>query len=162
MLFPSLHYIYAGRSLKFICTYLMWTLSSTLTWEINAENRSKDDCYSYYYYYHCCFCCYFLWWYLLLGLLVLQTSFSSLYKVRWSVTVKCNSFFLLQSVVLLQSEIVITKCDNFIRKCDRYYKERRLLQCEAEQTQGFSCMFKKNLPPKLFSSQQRFCFALPA
>ena len=70
--------------------------------------------------------------------------------------------FLLQSVVLLQSEIVITKCDNFITKCDRYFKERRLLQCEAEQTQGFSCMFKKNLPPKLFSSRQRFCFALPA
>ena len=67
--------------------------------------------------------------------------------------------FLLQSVVLLQSEIVITKCDNFISKCDRYFKERRLLQCEAEQTQGFSCMFKKNLPPKLFSSRQRFCFA---
>ena len=51
--------------------------------------------------------------------------------------------FLLQSVVLLQSEIVITKCDNFITKCDRYHKERRLLQCETEQTQGFSCMLKK-------------------
>ena len=31
--------------------------------------------------------------YYLLGLLVLRTSLSSLYKVRWSVTAKCNSFF---------------------------------------------------------------------
>ena len=67
---------------------LMWTLSAALTWEINAENRSEDDCYYYYYHYHCCFCCCFWWWYLLLGLLVLRTSLSSLYKVRWSVIVK--------------------------------------------------------------------------
>ena len=115
MLFPSLHYIYAGRSLKFICTYLMWILSSTLTWEINAENRSEDDCYSYYYYYHCCFCCYFWWWYLLfIGLLVLRTSLLSLYKVRWSVTVKCKSFFIAKCCVII--------------KWDSYYKVRQFHQ----------------------------------
>ena len=32
--------------------------------------------------------------YYLLGLLVLRTSLLSLYKVRWSVTAKCNSFFI--------------------------------------------------------------------
>ena len=118
--FSSL-YICRPTSLKFICTYLMWTLSSALTWEINGENRSEDDCYYYYYYYHCCFCCYFWWWYLLLGLLVLRISLSSLYKVRWSVTAKCNSFFIAKCGV-------ITKWDSYYKVRQFYHKVRQVLQ----------------------------------
>ena len=40
--------------------------------------------------------------YYLLGLLVLRTSLSSLYKVQWSVTAKCKSFFIAKCCVIIK------------------------------------------------------------
>ena len=58
----------------------MWTLSSTLTWENGAENRSLE-CYC------CCCCC--RWWYFLVGLLVLRPSISSLLQSA-AIIIKCD------------------------------------------------------------------------
>ena len=116
----------------------MWTLSSALSWEINAENRSEDDCYYRYYYYHIVVFVVIVdddtYYWVYLSPPNIYFKFITKYD---GLLLQSVTAFLLQSEVLLQSEIVITNCD-------RYYKERRILQCETEQTKGFSCMFKKN------------------
>ena len=69
-----------------------------------------------------------------MGLLVLQPSISSLLQSVTSFVTNCDSLFYYKGrqrfyykvqQVLLQSAIVITKCDNFITKRDNYYKVRQ-------------------------------------
>ena len=80
--------------------------------------------------------------------------FQVYYKVRWSVIAKCG--------VITKWDSYYKKCDNFITKCDRYHKERRLLLWRQNKLKGFLVCSKKTFLRKLFSSRQRFCFALQA
>ena len=51
------------------------------------------------------------------------------YKVRWTVTANCDSFFITKcDTIYYKFATGITKCDGFIRNCDRYNKVRQLLQ----------------------------------
>ena len=59
--------------------------------------------------------------YYLLGLLVLRTSLLSLYKVRWSVTAKCKSFFIAKCCVII-------KWDSYYKVRQFHHKVRQALQ----------------------------------
>ena len=81
--------------------------------DVRPITSCKFLLYYYYYYHYYCRCCCWRWWHILLGLLVLQTSISSLLQSATSVITKCDGL-LLQSATafLLQSATIITKCDS--------------------------------------------------
>ena len=93
--------------------------------------------------------------YYLLGLLVLRTSLLSLYKVRWSVTAKCNSFFIAKCCVII-------KWDSYYKVRQFHHKVRQALQRTTiitmwgrTNTRIFSYVQKK---PIQFTTAILFCF----